>query len=372
MATPPFPPSVPAPPPGPPTPPFMGAQPLKAPSGPGLVQLPTGPRDERLAIDVRNVHKTYRGRGGVRALKGVSVQVRKGEVFGLLGPNGAGKSTLVKILMTVIRPTACEGVMLGRPIGHKRTLARVGYLPEHHRFPEYLTGAQVLDFFGAMSGVTRVERKRRAPELMELVGLSGAGRKTVRQYSKGMRQRLGLAQALMNDPELLLLDEPTDGVDPEGRRAIRTILGELRARGKGILVNSHILAELELICDRAAIICAGELQAHGTINELTHFGAQYEIDAERPPGAADPPLPPYTAMGGGVEVTRDTGTTVTIATGTLSAYDFQPLLDALRRSGWTVTRVELARPTLEDAFMRVVDAARAREQTPRAGKEAAA
>lgn len=336
-------------------------------TGPGVVQLPTGPRDERLAIDVHNVHKTYRG--GVQALKGVSIQVRKGEVFGLLGPNGAGKSTLVKILMTVIRPTKCEGAMLGQKIGHKQTLARVGYLPEHHRFPEYLTAPQVLDFFGAMSGVPGAVRRARTPDLLALVGLQNAGKKTVRQYSKGMRQRLGLAQALINDPDVLLLDEPTDGVDPEGRRAIRGILGELRSRGKGILINSHILAELELICDRAAIIYGGELHAHGTVNELTHFGAQYEIDAERPPGAAEPPLPPYTAMGGGVEVVKDTGKIVTIATGTLSAYDFQPVLDGLRRSGWTVTRVELARPTLEDAFMRVVDAARAKEG---GGKGAAA
>ncbi|MFT3685066.1 MAG: ABC transporter ATP-binding protein [Phycisphaerales bacterium] len=326
------------------------------------MQLPAGPRDERLAIDVHDVHKTYRG--GIRALNGVSIQVRKGEVFGLLGPNGAGKSTLVKILMTVIRPTKCEGAMLGEAIGHKPTLARVGYLPEHHRFPDYLTAPQVLDFFGALSGVPRAVRRTRAGELLGLVGLGAVGGKTVKQFSKGMRQRLGLAQAMINDPDLLLLDEPTDGVDPEGRRDIRRILSDLRARGKGILINSHILAELEMVCDRAAIIFAGELHAHGTINELTHFGAQYEIDAERPPGAAEPPLPPYTAMGGGVEVIKDTGTTVTIATGTLSAYDFQPLLDALRASRWTVTRVELARPTLEDAFMRVIDNAKSRGRQP--------
>jgi ABC-2 type transport system ATP-binding protein len=334
-------------------------------TGPGAVQLPVGPRDEQLAIDVHDVHKTYRG--GVQALKGVSIQVRKGEVFGLLGPNGAGKSTLVKILMTVISPTKCQGAMLGERIGHKGTLARVGYLPEHHRFPEYLTAPQVVDFFGAMSGVPAKTRRARTPDLLRLVGLHDTGKKTVRQFSKGMRQRLGLAQALINDPDVLLLDEPTDGVDPEGRRDIRNILADLRSRGKGILVNSHILAELELICDRAAIIYGGELHAHGTVNELTHFGAQYEIDAERPPGAAEPPLPPYTAMGGGVEVTKDTGKVVTISTGTLSAYDFQPVLDGLRRSGWTITRVELARPTLEDAFLRVVASARAKNAAAKNG-----
>ncbi|HYD01822.1 MAG TPA: ABC transporter ATP-binding protein [Phycisphaerales bacterium] len=322
------------------------------------VELPSGPPDRDLAIDVHGVHKTYRG--GIHALRGVSMQVRKGEVFGLLGPNGAGKSTLVKILMTVISASACKGHMLGHRIGHKGTLARVGYLPEHHRFPDYLNAAQVLDFFGAMSRVDRATRRRRTPELLKLVGLQDAGKKTVRQYSKGMRQRLGLAQALINDPDVLLLDEPTDGVDPEGRRDIRNILADLRSRGKGILVNSHILAELEMICDRAAIIYGGELHAHGSVNELTHVGAQYEIEAERPPGAGAPPLPALTAMGGGVSVTKDTGTLVTIATGTTSAYDFQPILDALRQSRWTITRVELARPTLEDAFMRVIVEARAK------------
>ncbi len=337
---------------------------------PAEVQLPTGPRDGDLAIDLHDVHKTYRG--NIKALRGVSMQVRKGEVFGLLGPNGAGKSTLVKILMTVIRPTACSGNMLGHRVGHKPTLARVGYLPEHHRFPDYLTAAQVLDFFGAMSRVDRATRRARTPELINLVGLKEAGRKTVRQYSKGMRQRLGLAQALINDPDVLLLDEPTDGVDPEGRRDIRNILADLRARGKGILINSHILAELELICDRAAIIYGGELHAQGTVNELTHFGAQYEIDAERPPGAGAPPLPELTAMGGGVSVMRDTGAMITIATGTTSAYDFQPIVDSLRAARWTVSRVELARPTLEDAFLRVIGTARAKMAETNAKQGAAA
>lgn len=345
---------------------------LQAPASlsPPTVELPAGPPDQDLAIDVHDVHKTYKG--NIKALKGVSMQVRKGEVFGLLGPNGAGKSTLVKILMTVISPTACKGHMLGERVGHKPTLARVGYLPEHHRFPDYLTAAQVLDFFGAMSRVDRATRRARTPELIRLVGLQDAGRKTVRQYSKGMRQRLGLAQALINDPDVLLLDEPTDGVDPEGRRDIRNILADLRARGKGILINSHILAELELVCDRAAIIYGGELHAQGTVNELTRFGAQYEIEAERPPGAGAPPLPVLTAMGGGVNVTKDTGSLVTIATGTTSAYDFQPILDSLRQARWTVTRVELARPTLEDAFMRVIDGARAKQAAAKAGTGAAA
>src|SRR3954464_5369983 len=152
-----------------------------------------------LALDLSSVTKTYKGR--IRALQGIDMRVHRGEVFGLLGPNGAGKSTLVKILMTVIRPTQARGTMLGAPVGHKGTLARVGYLPEHHRFPDYLTGAQVLDFYAAMAKVPRAERRRRAGELLELVGMSDWGAKKVRSYSKGMRQRIGIAQALMNEPD---------------------------------------------------------------------------------------------------------------------------------------------------------------------------
>src|SRR4051795_7204388 len=147
-----------------------------------------------LAIDLAHVAKTYKGK--VQALRGITMQVHKGEIFGLLGPNGAGKSTLVKILMTVIKPSKCEGTMLGQRVGHKETLARIGYLPEHHRFPDYLTGGQVLDFYGALAKVPRRDRIQRRGKLLELVGMTDWANKKVRGYSKGMRQRVGIAQAL--------------------------------------------------------------------------------------------------------------------------------------------------------------------------------
>ena len=184
-----------------------------------------------LAIDLAHVAKTYQGRfgrKGVQALRGITMQVRQGEVFGLLGPNGAGKSTLVKILMTIIRSSDCRGTMLGRPVGDKDVLMRVGYLPGHHKFPDYLNGSQVLDFFGALSKVPREVRKKRSGELLELVGIEKWAKTKVKSYSKGMRQRLGIANALMSDPDLVLLDEPTDGVDPVGRRDIRNVLMRLR------------------------------------------------------------------------------------------------------------------------------------------------
>src|SRR5690348_13356024 len=156
------------------------------------------------------------------------MKVNRGEIFGLLGPNGAGKSTLVKIMTTIVRPTHAEGTILGNPVGHKPTLGRIGYLPENHRFPRYLTGRQTVEFFAALHKVDRRTRKRRAAELLETVGMApDADRKTA-TYSKGMMQRIGLAQALVNDPALVVLDEPTDGVDPVGRRDIRDVIARLR------------------------------------------------------------------------------------------------------------------------------------------------
>src|SRR6266513_772050 len=186
--------------------------------------------DDGLVIDLRNVTKVYKGR--IHALRGIDMRVRRGEVFGLLGPNGAGKSTLVKIMMTVVRPTRARGSILDRPIGHKPTLARVGYLPENHRFPRYLTGRRALEFFAALSGVPRAIRKQRTGELLEIVGMSAWADRKVSTYSKGMMQRIGLANAMAHDPDLIVLDEPTDGVDPVGRKEIRDVLISLRARGK--------------------------------------------------------------------------------------------------------------------------------------------
>src|SRR5271170_3411246 len=222
------------------------------------------------AIDLHGVNKRYRGRGGgVQALSDLTLQVNRGAVFGLLGPNGAGKSTLVKIMMTIVRPTSAAGTVLGKPVGDKTTLGRIGYLPEHHRFPRYLTGRQTLEFFAALSKVDRPTRKERTAELLEIVGMSAWADKKVSTYSKGMMQRIGLAQALIADPDLVVLDEPTDGVDPVGRRDIRGVLGRLREEGKTVFINSHLLSELEMLCDRVAILVRGKVAKQGTVDELT-------------------------------------------------------------------------------------------------------
>ncbi len=325
-----------------------------------------------MAIDLRSVAKTYGGFLGmgrrVHALRGIDVKVGRGEVFGLLGPNGAGKSTLVKILMTVIRPTACAGHMLGAAVGTKAALRRVGYLPEHHKFPDYLTGSQVLDYFAALSDVPRTERKKRAGELLDLVGISRWKDHRVRGYSKGMRQRLGVANALMNDPEVVLLDEPTDGVDPVGRRDIRTILQEMKRRGKTVVLNSHLLSELEMVCDRVAILVQGVVVSQGTIDELTVAQQRYEIDVEVPEGSDaraaiwDAPggmmIGPYPISADEIgkpsllERIEFSGQTMRIPC--TEAARVQPIIDALRAKGTVIRAVRPVRPSLEDLFMQAV------------------
>lgn len=329
------------------------------------------------AVQLSHVSKIYRGK--VHALRGVGMRVNHGEIFGLLGPNGAGKTTLVKIMMTVVRPTRCEGTLLGRPVGEKGVLARVGYLPEHHRFPDYLTASQVLDYFGAMSKVPRRARRQRAGELLTEVGLADWAHKRVRSFSKGMRQRLGIAQALVNDPELVVLDEPTDGVDPVGRRDIRAIVSRLKERGKAVLLNSHLLSELEMVCDRVAILVQGVVSAEGTLDELTHGERRYEIELAMPelqsspeeiagllaagvtralpPGPDD--TPPHLAKRVGWTGVLATGESVQIdrnliRVGTDDPAIVQPLIDALRGHRAIIRSIRPVRPSLEDLFMRAV------------------
>lgn len=303
---------------------------------------------DSLAIDLSHVEKSYRGR--VMALRGVTLQVRRGEVFGLLGPNGAGKSTLVKIMMSVVRPTRCTGTLLSQPIGHTPTLARVGYLPEHHRFPRYLTGRQTLDFLAAMSQVPRRDRKKRSDELLQIVGMSSWADRRVSMYSKGMMQRIGLAQAVMNDPDLILLDEPTDGVDPVGRREIRDVILRMRDQGKTVFINSHLLSELEMICSRVAILVDGQVAKQGTLDELAMTRQFYAIELREPPT-------PALINAVREKMNRDLKIEVsesTLQVSTIDAAQIQPLIDHLRGESQTIRRVQLIRPSLEDLFIEAI------------------
>jgi ABC-2 type transport system ATP-binding protein len=217
------------------------------------------------AVETRGLRKVYRGSVAVADL---TLDIRQGEVFGLLGPNGAGKTTSVKMLMGLVRPTAGSARLLGRPLGDREAKRRIGFLPELFRFHDWLTGAELLDFHGKLYGMSAAERRRRIAEVLELVGLARRAAEPVRSYSKGMQQRAGLAQALLNDPDLVFLDEPTSALDPLGRLEVRNIIRTLREAGKTVVLNSHLLSEVEMVCDRVAIVNRGQVAAVGPIREL--------------------------------------------------------------------------------------------------------
>ncbi len=225
-----------------------------------------------LAISVSELKKTYKGglfSRGFEALRGVSFDVKQGEIFGLTGPNGAGKTTLIKILLGIVSSTSGEAQIFGHKAGSIPARKLIGYVPENLIIPRHLNGWQALEYYGNLSGVPTAEIKQQSQKLLELVGIASRAGDRVTKYSKGMRQRLGLAQALLHEPQMLMLDEPTDGLDPEAIKNVRNLLSELkRDRGVTIFLNSHVLSEVEAICDRIAILKMGQLQQVGTFNEI--------------------------------------------------------------------------------------------------------
>ncbi len=233
------------------------------------------------AISVRHLSKTYVNglvfRKRLPALRDVSFDVGRSEVFGLLGPNGAGKTTFLKILLGIIRKSGGSASMLGHPAGIRRGRRQVGYLPEQLRIPRHLTGFTALDYYGRLSGLGIREIKSKRHSLLEFVGLAGRGSDPIARYSKGMLQRLGLAQALLHDPQLLVLDEPTDGLDPGARAEIRKLMTDLRSRGVTIFLNSHLLQEVEMVCDRVAILDRGSLRYCGAVQDIDDFINQRDV-----------------------------------------------------------------------------------------------
>jgi ABC-2 type transport system ATP-binding protein len=224
-------------------------------------------------IDVKDLRKTYRTpfrRKKVEALRGVTFEVERGHIFGFVGPNGAGKTTTIRTLMGLIRPSSGNATILGHAIPSRAARFKVGFLPESPYFYDYLTIGELLDLAGRLFGMTAHDRDKRANMLIERVGLERARSQSLKKFSKGMLQRAGLAQALMNDPELVVLDEPTSGLDPIGRKEVRDLILELRDQGKTVFFSSHILTDIEAIADRVAIIARGQLQAHGTPSELVN------------------------------------------------------------------------------------------------------
>ncbi len=234
-------------------------------------------------VETWNLGKIYRTgfwlNQKVVSLQDCSLIVYQGETFGLLGPNGAGKTTLLKILLGIIKSTSGRAVLLGRPVGDRSVKQRIGYLPENAYYYDYLTGWEFLNFVAGLFQIPPRETKKRIVELLDLVGLAEttAKKKQLRQYSKGMVQRIGMAQALINDPDVVFLDEPMSGLDPMGRYQVRQIILSLKERGKTIFFNSHILSDVELICDRIAILAQGKLICLGSLNQLLGSPDSYQV-----------------------------------------------------------------------------------------------
>jgi ABC-2 type transport system ATP-binding protein len=295
------------------------------------------------AIETSDLSKNY---GDVRALQGVTIRVEAGEIYGLLGRNGAGKSTLVKILLSIVHKTGGSARLLDREAFHAASRRRVGYLPEDHRFPEYHTGASALDFYGALSELPRAERRRRIPELLKRMELSDVAGRKIRTYSKGMKQRLGLAQAILHDPDVIFLDEPTDGVDVVGRIQIRDLLLELKGRGKTIFLNSHLLSEVERLCDRVGILEEGKLVREGTVAELTKTRNIYAIKTDGPVESALDALrrlaPDTQRTADGVELSLP------------DPKDLDRAIDLLRAAGVGVRGVTEKKFSLEEVFREAI------------------
>ena len=224
-----------------------------------------------VALEVKDLRKTYRTPFRMRkveAVRGISFSVARGEVFGFLGPNGAGKTTTIRILMGLIKSSGGAATILGEAVPSRRARARLGFLPESPYFYDYLTPREMLDLVGRLFGLDRAERRKRADRLIELVGLSHARNTQLKKFSKGMLQRAGIAQALINDPELVVFDEPMGGLDPVGRKEVRDIIFGLRDEGKTVFFSSHILADVEMVADRVAIVVRGELHDVGELSSL--------------------------------------------------------------------------------------------------------
>lgn len=300
-------------------------------------------------MPVIRTDKLVKRYGRVEALKGVSLEVDRGEIFGLLGQNGAGKTTLIKTLLGVIKPTNGHATLLEQPAGTASVRRRVGYLPEDHRFPDYHTGASLLDFYGALLGVPAGDRRRRIPEVLELVGIKGRMHSKIRTYSKGMKQRLGLAQALLHEPEIVFLDEPTDGVDPVGRREIRDIMQGLRKQGMTLFLNSHLLSEVEQVCDRVAILQRGVVVQSGEVAMLTRQQGRFSLGLA--PGEE---LPRLDLVDLGYQIMREGDRWELLVP---EGQSIDPAVALVQSRGLHLRHLLEKRQTLEDLFIETVEEA---------------
>jgi ABC-2 type transport system ATP-binding protein len=300
---------------------------------------------EQPVVQTFSLKKTYRTgfwlNKVVTPLKQCTLSVYPGQTFGLLGPNGAGKTTLLKTLLGIIRPTAGRGFILGQPLGDRAIKQRIGYLPENPYFYDYLTGWEFLDFTAGLFQLPAAVKRKRIPELLDLVGLaqSAAKKKQMRRYSKGMLQRVGMAQALINNPDVIFLDEPMSGLDPLGRYQMREIILSLKAQGKTIFFNSHVLSDVEVICDRVAILAQGDLICEGTLDELLGTNAEiYQIQGRGGEAQLLHQLVPSLEIQGDRWHGEFRG-------------EPEKLMQMLHQSQAQLLKMDLVRPSLEDFFI---------------------
>lgn len=303
------------------------------------------------AILVEGLTKQFRsgwpGQPAVTALAGLSLSVRRGEIYGFLGPNGAGKTTTLKILMGLMKAGGGKAEVLGKPAGHVASRRGIGFLPESPYFYDYLTAEEFLAFYGHLAGLDGAGLKRRVEALLDLVGLAEARDRQLRKFSKGMLQRIGLAQALIHDPELVILDEPMSGLDPIGRKQVRDLILALREQGKTVFFSTHIIPDVEVMCDRVGIVVKGKLLASGTVEELVGRSRQVEIACE---GLKLEAVPAITAAHGMVR-SRGTQSVVVVS----EPDRVEGLLSVLRGHGVQLVSIATQRGSLEELFFQPSD-----------------
>ncbi|HBZ80765.1 ABC transporter ATP-binding protein [Brevibacillus sp. FSL K6-0770] len=296
-------------------------------------------------IETWDLSKQYNGKAGC---KNITLQVPRGSVFGFLGQNGAGKSTFVRTMLGLLHPTAGKAVMLGHPIGTVESRQKVGYLPELFRYPDWLTGQQLLEHHAQLCGLSRSQGRAVIRDVLEQVGMAGRERERIRGYSKGMQQRIGIACALLSDPELIFLDEPTSALDPIGRKEVRELITRLRDQGKTIFLNSHLLSEMESVCNYVGIIHRSELVVHGDWRKLSSVAPQVELTVEAASFSAGEELPAFVTES---RLLREAASRATWLL-TLDQDNRVPaLLQALVGRGAAVHEVVQKQQSLEEVFL---------------------
>jgi ABC-2 type transport system ATP-binding protein len=299
------------------------------------------------AVQTENLTKQYinpASGGIVTAVQQLSIEVEEGEIFGFLGPNGAGKTTTIKMLLGLLFPTEGKASVLGRPAGDLEMRHYISYLPENPYFYDHQTAQEILDFYGRLFNIPAAMRKARIEQLLDLVGLAKVGRKRLNQYSKGMMQRIGIAQALLNDPKLLFFDEPTSGLDPLAHIEIRELIFKIKERGKTMFLSSHQMDDVEKVCDRVAIIYGGKLQVQGKLSDLL-VGARMRVTASNVTGGLLMRL-----QNMGLSPEGHNGSVSFLA----ESSEVNPLVDALRKDGAQIVEIKRERKSMEDLFVATI------------------